>query len=125
MAMPSQSVWRGWLWRRLALHSDVAGPGALVAPLVQKCLAFPQINRIEALGEPRIDRREEVTRWRQVAGTSILSNPHASKAHGRAQAPHPSLLLLCDRKRSSKHVSALTLKGRVNGNHPFTLQTMQ
>ena len=51
--------------------------------LVEDCLCFPQIGRVEALGEPAVDRREE------VAGFLVptLLAPQPDEAHGGAQFP--------------------------------------
>jgi hypothetical protein len=81
---PVADVVRSWLGR---LGIATTGLREIVLTgsrqLVQQGLGVLQVGRVEALGEPAVDRCEEVVRL----GVPTLIAPQPSKASGRAQLP--------------------------------------
>ena len=73
-------------------HQTMGVPTAGSGQLVEQPLRFFQIGGVEPLGEPAVDRREEVGGF----GTAALVAAQPGKAHGGAQFPEPCLLLLGD-----------------------------
>src|SRR5262249_19469578 len=71
-----------------AISEFRGGHVCLHTKLVEQCLGLFEIERVEALGEPPVDWRE------QRAGLSVLALvvPEPSKAGGGAQLPRLSLL---------------------------------
>src|SRR6516165_5273219 len=63
--------------------------------LIQECLGFPQISCIDALGEPTVDRCEQLARLRPP---SLLS-PQPCQARRSSQLIGFCLLLPGDRER--------------------------
>ena len=63
--------------------------------LVEQRLRLLQIERVEAFGEPAVDRSKQFARLLHLA----LIAPEVSEAHGRAELPGLGLLLTRDRKR--------------------------
>src|SRR5258707_12292506 len=77
----------------------MASMGAPSCPqVVEQGLSLSQIERVEAFGEPAVDRSE------QIAGliTLALIAPKPRHAHCSTQLPGPGSLLTCDRKRAIK-----------------------
>ena len=63
--------------------------------LVEQSLGLLQIERVEALGEPAVDRSEKIAGL--IALALIALEPR--HAHRRAQFPGLCLLLTCNRER--------------------------
>ena len=64
----------------------------LCIELVQQRLCVFEVGRIKALGEPAVDRREDIA----GLGLAALVTPEPGEAHGGAQFPELGLLLLGD-----------------------------
>jgi hypothetical protein len=64
--------------------------------LIQQRLSLLQIERVEALGEPAVDRREKIAGLLSLA----LITPQPSQAHRRAQFPRLCLLRAGDGERA-------------------------
>src|SRR5438270_12107735 len=62
------------------------------AKLLEQCSCVFEIGRVEALGEPAVDRGEEVAGF----GVAALVATEPGEAHGSAQFPQLGLLLLGD-----------------------------
>jgi hypothetical protein len=65
---------------------------------VEACLGVLQVSRVKPLGEPPVDRREELT----GGGASALALPQATQAHRRPQLPGLRLLRAGDNQRLLK-----------------------
>jgi len=74
------AVWRDGIGRNVAVR--YVSITVLCPQLTEQCLGFLEVGCIKALGEPTVDRREELVSLSALA----LLLPQASKAHGRAQA---------------------------------------
>ena len=59
---------------------------------VEQRLGVFEVGRVEAFGEPSIDRRQDVVGF----GTATLVAAEPGEAHGGAQLPELGLLLLGD-----------------------------
>jgi hypothetical protein len=64
------------------------------AELVEQCPGSLQIGRIEALGEPVVDRAEQFV----CLGPPALVAPQPGEAHRGAQLPQPCALVAADRQ---------------------------
>src|SRR6185437_1248907 len=78
------------------LHRPAGGSST---QLVEQCLCFFQIGRVETLGEPAVDRREEIAGF----GMAGLAATEPSEAHGGAQLPELGLLFPGDAQGSAIH----------------------
>ena len=98
------------------LHRARSGHPVLVAPLsrqlFQQHLRLLEVHRLKALGEPAIDRRQEVT----GCGVLALLLPQALNSARRA-APRPGLLLPGDRQRLLEQASAWAVSGGIRRHH--------
>src|SRR5262244_2964348 len=63
------------------------GP-ALGSQRLEQCLCLLQVGGVKPLGEPAVDRREQLTGFSALA----LTLPQAGQAHGGAQLPRLRLL---------------------------------
>src|SRR5215475_15180853 len=62
------------------------------AKVVEQCLSLPEVGRVEALGEPAVDRRQEV-----ISALPLSSfGPQAREARHSAKLKRPRMLLSGD-----------------------------
>jgi hypothetical protein len=77
--------------RPFAPDSPLCGNRRL-GQFVEQRLGVLEVGGVEALGEPAVDRREQITGF----GAAILVAAESGEAHGGAQFPELGLLLLGD-----------------------------
>src|SRR5437764_1213277 len=73
---------RSWLTCWAKRFSSVLCTPGLILQFVEQRLGLLEVGRVKALGEPTVDRREELVSLSALA----LLPPQTSKAHGSAQA---------------------------------------
>ena len=89
--------------------------------LIEQRLGLLQIERIEAFGEPPVDRSEQVTRF----GALALIAPKASEARDRTEFPKFCLLLARDRECSLKAIFRVGRPRAAISNDPLSLEPVQ
>src|SRR5689334_14697457 len=80
-----------------AVSHAAVRPPSLHTQLIEQRLGVFQIARVEAFGEPAVDRREETA---GLAGPALLA-PKPGEAGGGAQLPPLGALIVRDGQRSA------------------------
>jgi hypothetical protein len=89
-----QQHWRDSGQSAIGLCFMVFSFSAAFTPAPPAAPSPPSNRRVEALGEPAVDGTKQVARLLHPA----LVVPKACEAHGGAEFPRFSLLLVCDRQ---------------------------
>jgi hypothetical protein len=110
-----------WRMGREVPKSDIRHETSLSRQLGEKHFGFFQIERIEAFGEPVVDRREQFASLLPLT----LVAPEPREAHCSAEFPQFRLLLTGKRKCLLKRGFRLVVQPRPMGNEQLSLKAKQ